>query len=251
MTADDDSLDTINFTDVDGAEVQPKTVFDYWPMKNSPPRETQKTTMEWFEKLPKDKKYIFCELPVGCHMAKTPILMADGRCKNVEDIEVGDFVMGPDGFSRAVLKLHRGRQQAVRIWAERDWFYVNEGHILALMYEDHLSDPAIHQGKIFMTAGDFLNLPQRSQEKFRVYYAPAINFNDKVDDVALPVAPYVMGCLLGGALLPQDKLDIPWAYKTASIAQRRELLVGLLDTIGERMEGHWGGTWVTGYYFHR
>ena len=35
-------------------------------------------------------------LPTGCHAPGTGILMFDGTIKNIEDILVGDFVMGPD-----------------------------------------------------------------------------------------------------------------------------------------------------------
>lgn len=47
-------------------------------------------------------------LPTGCHAKGTGILMFDGRVKNVEDIKVGDLLMGPDSRPRTVLSLTRG-----------------------------------------------------------------------------------------------------------------------------------------------
>ena len=41
------------------------SVAKYWPRKDSPPRKTQEIALDWISKLPADKKYILCELPVG------------------------------------------------------------------------------------------------------------------------------------------------------------------------------------------
>lgn len=69
----------------------------------------------------------------GCHAKGYPILMADGGTKNVEDIQVGDRVMGDDGTPRKVLELHGGKGRLMRIKPSKgDAFYVNEGHVLSL-----------------------------------------------------------------------------------------------------------------------
>jgi hypothetical protein len=44
----------------------------------------------------------------GCHIAGTKVLMFDGSIKNVEDISIGDILMGPDGTERNVIELHSG-----------------------------------------------------------------------------------------------------------------------------------------------
>ncbi len=54
-------------------------------------------------------------LPTGCHAKGHPILMYDGSVKKVEDIVVGDLLMGPDETPRRVLQLARGREPMVRI----------------------------------------------------------------------------------------------------------------------------------------
>ena len=46
-----------------------------------------------------------------CHGKGTPILMYDGSIKNVEDIVVGDLLMGDDNTPRRVLSLARGREE--------------------------------------------------------------------------------------------------------------------------------------------
>lgn len=63
----------------------------------------------------------------------TPILMFDGTVKLVEDVKVGDMLMGPDSLPRAVVSLARGREQMYRVVPDKgDAYVVNESHILSL-----------------------------------------------------------------------------------------------------------------------
>lgn len=50
-------------------------------------------------------------MPTGCHAKGHGILMHDGSIKAVEDIIIGDLLMGPDSLPRTVLALARGRQE--------------------------------------------------------------------------------------------------------------------------------------------
>lgn len=72
-------------------------------------------------------------LPTGCHAKGQPILMFDGSIKRVEDVAVGDLLMGPDSLPRRVLQLARGRDQMVDIVPVKgDSWRVNRGHIITL-----------------------------------------------------------------------------------------------------------------------
>jgi hypothetical protein len=72
--------------------------------------------------------------PTGCHAPGTPILMFDGSIRVVEDIRVGDQLMGPDSAPRTVLNLHAGRDALVEVRPIKgDPFIVNAGHILTLV----------------------------------------------------------------------------------------------------------------------
>ena len=69
----------------------------------------------------------------GCHALGEEILMADNSIKKVEDIRVGDLIMGPDRAPREVLELHRGQDEMYEIETEDgDKHIVNGGHILPL-----------------------------------------------------------------------------------------------------------------------
>jgi len=69
----------------------------------------------------------------GCFKAKTRIMMFDGRIKNVEDIIVGDKLMGDDGTCRTVSELFRGQDLLYKIIPEKgEPYIVNGDHILSL-----------------------------------------------------------------------------------------------------------------------
>ncbi len=68
----------------------------------------------------------------GCHSINTPIRMFDGTIKLVQDIQIGDKIMGDDGAERNVLELFRGKDQMVKIKpVGKKEFIVNINHILS------------------------------------------------------------------------------------------------------------------------
>jgi len=68
-----------------------------------------------------------------CHGKGTPILMYDGEIKMVEDVQVGDMVMGPDSEPRRVQSLSRGYDDMYEIVPIKgEPFVVNGDHILSL-----------------------------------------------------------------------------------------------------------------------
>jgi hypothetical protein len=72
-----------------------------------------------------------------CHALNTPILMFDGSIKMVQDIQVGDLLMGDDSTPRKVLSLGRGRDTMYEIIPTKGESYVfNSEHILSLKYSN-------------------------------------------------------------------------------------------------------------------
>jgi hypothetical protein len=69
-----------------------------------------------------------------CHGIDTPILMYDGTIKMVQDVIVGDLVMGDDSTPRKVLSLGRGEDELYDVVSRKgDVYTVNSEHILCLM----------------------------------------------------------------------------------------------------------------------
>jgi hypothetical protein len=68
-----------------------------------------------------------------CHKIDTPILMNDGSIKMVQDVQVGDLLMGDDSTPRKVLSLGRGKDTMYEIKPIKgESFTVNSEHILCL-----------------------------------------------------------------------------------------------------------------------
>lgn len=81
-----------------------------------------------------DNILLYHELGVGkCHALNTPILMYSGEIKMVQDIRVGDLLMGDDSTPRKVMSLANGQDKMYDIIPIKGEHYtVNEEHILCL-----------------------------------------------------------------------------------------------------------------------
>lgn len=112
-------------------------------------------------------------LSLACGMGKclkrdTPIIMHDGKIKKVQDIKVGDQLMGDDSTPRNVLSLARGRETMYKITPIKgDAYTVNESHILSLKITSHKSIikynlKGIQKGWLF-TFFDHGNLKMKSK----------------------------------------------------------------------------------------
>jgi hypothetical protein len=70
-----------------------------------------------------------------CHAKDTPILMYDGSVKMVQDVVVGDLIMGDDSTPRQVLALGQGEDDMYDIIPTKGEKYtVNSEHILVLRH---------------------------------------------------------------------------------------------------------------------
>jgi len=68
-----------------------------------------------------------------CHAKGTPIIMYDGKIELIENIKVGDLLMGDDSTPRRVTSLARGKDKMYEIVPVKGEKYtVNEEHILCL-----------------------------------------------------------------------------------------------------------------------
>ena len=79
----------------------------------------------------KDQKFMIW---TGCHAINQGIIMADGTIKKVQDIQIGEKIMGDDSKPRNILQLIRGNDTMCEIIPNKgDKFKVNLDHILSLM----------------------------------------------------------------------------------------------------------------------
>lgn len=122
----------------------------------------------------------------------TRVVMADGTLKAVEDIQVGEHLLGPDSKPRKVLSLARGREMMYWVRQKRGIDYrVNESHILSLKASG-TEGTRIHNQVVNISVKDYLN----KSDKFRIRhkgYKVAVDFPEQ----PVPVNPYLLGAWLG------------------------------------------------------
>lgn len=198
-----------------------------------------------------DSKHFLLDAPTGCHAKGQMILMHNGTTKKVEDVMVGDLLMGSDSEPREVNYLCRGFGDMVDIVPIKgEPFRVNLNHILSLKITNGVYKPNLrpqgrtqysegsHKGAgIYggLTAGQIIDMPVSEYIKksdwfksiAKLYRAPA-NFKG---ESALPIAPYFLGILLGdggikGTINVTSTFEIPEMYVEADRFHVRVMLNG-------------------------
>jgi len=143
-----------------------------------------------------------------CLGVGTPVLRFDGSICNVEDVMVGDLLMGPDSQPRAVLSTTLGRGPLYRIVPKRGNSWIcNDVHVLTLAHT---------------VTGEVVDIPldkyQRQNGKFKHVHK---QFSTGVDFAAaetLPLDPYYLGLWFGdGSKSLQKFADGSRAVMTAEI----------------------------------
>jgi superfamily II DNA or RNA helicase len=147
-----------------------------------------------------------------CHGKNTPILMYDGSIKMVQDIKVGELLMGDDSTPRMVLSLARGREMMYKINQENGESYtVNESHILSLKDNNTIIDIPLNKYLL-------------CEDKYKNYkgYKTAVEFNE----IPIDTDPYIVG------KYTDVNKCIPYNYKCNTKEIRLKVLAGIIDTKG-------------------
>jgi superfamily II DNA or RNA helicase len=178
-------------------------------------------------------------LSVPCGFGKclakgTKILMYDGSIKNVEDIIVGDQIMGDDSTARKVLSLARGYERMAEIEdiITGESYTVNLSHILSLKY---VGDKPENINKKTYNKGEILDIEVRDYikklldgsenlENFRGYRAKIEFNNDDIKNDLNKINFYDYGKKLN---LEKDKIDPSYLVSTNKI--RFDILKGILS----------------------
>jgi hypothetical protein len=205
-----------------------------------------------------------------CLSPGTPIIMYDGTIKIVEDIKIGDKIMGDNSTVRNVLSICNGEEKMYRVvQLKGDDYSVNEPHILSLKCVDDVED--IKKNDIIdIPLKEYMKKDNKWKSKFKGYKV-CVEFEEK----QVPIDPYHIGYYLGGfdicdvqdsSYITQyssvistqyilennhqyntelnmaeyifdqklfgDTIKIPHEYKTNTGEIRLQLLAGLIDRIG-------------------
>ena len=168
------------------------------------------------------------EVPCGkgkCLGKNTPILMYDGTIKLVQDVCVGDVIMGDDSTPRNVLSIALGRETMYRVKETNGPGYtVNESHILSLKCSNDINKNSKKGSVIDIPVLDYLDLPKYYHERggaLHGYRVPIVFAERQID-----IDPYSFGQSLGNGF---D--HIPPQYKCNTRKIQLEVLAGIIDSI--------------------
>ena len=160
--------------------------------------------------------------PTGCHAAGQGILMFDGSVRQVEYVEVGDLLMGPDSRPRRVLELHQGIEGMVRVSPVKGSdFEINRGHILSLV---RTNDGTKQSGIVVNLPLSHYLFTSRTFKRIHKLYRVGVDFPPSY---ALPIEPYFIGILLGDGCISDGGLRVCSADKEIV-----DYLIQLSDRVG-------------------
>ena len=180
------------------------------------------------------------EVPCGrgkCLAKDTEILMYNGTIKFVQDVAVGDIIMGDDSTPRTILSLARGRETMYQIEdyckiidKVNSGYIVNKSHILSLkLYNANSANIQTHQKVYDYSIEKYLSLPKYYRgvtSPIRGYRVP-ITFKKQ----PITIRPYTMGYNCGNDELYYT--HIPHNYKCNIVQIQLELLAGIIDYSGQ------------------
>lgn len=170
----------------------------------------------------------------------TKVLMFDGSIKNVEDVVVGDQLMGMDSTPRNVLSIARGREEMFRITPNRlgESYVCNRSHINSFVmsgewvYKSSKEfGPMLPSNKIIheYNYDEYQNLSNWKKQRYKIFRVP-LNFPHK--DVK--VSPYFLGYWLGDG----GTKDLTITVGKQDIAVTYQFLDGYAKRLGLELT-HW------------
>jgi len=122
----------------------------------------------------------------------TKVVMYDGTLKNVEDVKVGDQLMGDDSSPRNVLSTTSGQEQMYWVRQNKGIDYrVNESHILSLK-RSRTEGPHKNGDVLNINVKEYLEKSNKFKSNYKGYKV-AVEFEEK----ELKIDPYFLGLWLG------------------------------------------------------
>lgn len=134
--------------------------------------------------------------PYECLKFGTEVIMADGSIRKIEDIKLGEYVMGPDGTPRRVLERHTGVDNMYRIKAGSGCNdqIVNSKHSIYYKQKYHFKNSLLSK---LQTPVDII------KEDSEKSYCKRLRYLERADEINLDrhkqllIDPYFLGLWLG------------------------------------------------------
>lgn len=171
------------------------SILNYFP-KDKTPRDPQRDILLWVEKNFNKYDVFVINAPVACHRKGEKVLMYDGSIKKIEELVIGDKLMGADSQPRNVTGIHKGIDDIyeIRPFRSKSW-YVTGTHILNLKVlkrkqkggkrwtETNYENISVH---------NYINKAD-NYKRNAFQHCASVDFSEK----NLPIDPYILGIWLG------------------------------------------------------
>lgn len=200
------------------------------------------TTEQMYEPKSWGTKMVVLGKP-ACFERGTKVLMFDGKLKNIENIEVGDYVMGDDSTKRKVLSLSHGIDTMYKIIPKiGDPITVNSHHIITVV-----KIKGNNKGQIIdISLDEYLKLSPKARANYNWIRVP-VQFEKQTQHIE----PYILGFFIDGdysfvkrefikkhyqitdeiidKLIESNIPIIPDSILYSDVNDRAEYLAGMLD----------------------
>lgn len=153
---------------------------------------------------------------IGCHRKGERVLLHSGLLKKVEDISVGDEIMGPDNTPRLVQELKRGVDVMYLLeTVNGQKMYINGHHLLVLQStcrDIKNKDITKKRSKTFkganpikiISVNDYLLTSKKYKHLHKIISSTYVEFKSE----EVPIDPYMLGLLLGDGHLGLSDLNM-------------------------------------------
>ena len=177
--------------------------------------------------------------PPGCGKClgvNTPIRMFDSSIKFVQDIKVGDLIMGDDSTARTILSTHSDIGKLFKIKQNNGMDYiVNKYHILTLInHKNQIEDIPIYKYKKL-----------HNRKKYRGFKKGIIYKHKNI-----PIEPYLVGLWLGTTNKDLNNIiipDIKILYNLYLKIKDTDLTIKSVKNCLYRIEGKTFNNFITNY----
>lgn len=160
---------------------------------------------------------LFHGVGVGkCFIKDTPILMANGFIKRVQNVKIGDKVMGDDSSARNVISIAESKTDEMYEVTQKfgTSYTVNGSHILSLKY---------YGNDIDISVDTYMECSKLQKSKMFSRKAKLVFFTKIIEEVLPPFLPYQYGF---------HNMKLPNTYRLGYPWERCEYIAGLIDSKG-------------------
>ena len=155
-----------------------------------------------------------------CWQMGTPMLKYNGDIESVEQLKIGDLLMGPDSKHRTIIGLIQGEEMMYKITPNKyaDPVIVNGSHLLALRVTNIGNRKIYDFSRNSYKSGDLVIIAVddyiKSNEKFKhcvKWHQVGVDFDKSLEE-ELEIPPYLLGFWLGDGCSTNSNITKPLEY---------------------------------------